>query len=422
MRVVQFSTYADAGGAARAARRLHVGLRGIGVDSRMLALERGGSGDDSTAAVYPDPREAATWSAIERQCIVQNRSDVSNTWFSTGRPGCDVADHPWVVEADVLHLHWVPGLLASRDVGRLLARGKRLVWTLHDEWPFTGGCHFTAGCERWRTRCHACPQLRSDPHRIVEAIFDDKLAECAGGTLTLAAPSRWLAERAAQSAIFGGRRSVCIEHGLDLATWSPVGRDERRRELGLAPDDSLILFTAGDVAERRKGFHVLLDALTGLQPAVAGAKLHVAVLGWCPPEAIAAARERLPMPLIACGSIADDARAAATYAAADLFVIPSLEDNLPNTIVESLACGTPVVGSAAGGIPEALARQSFDACAPVGDAAALASRIESALAMRDRRDALRVASRAIAERHYALERHAREYLALYHDLVGAAMR
>jgi glycosyltransferase involved in cell wall biosynthesis len=418
MRVVQFSTYADAGGAARAARRLHLGLRAIGVDSRMMARERGADADATTEVVRPDPREAATWSAIERRHVIGNRTDVSNTWFSTGRPGCDVLAHPWVVGADVLHLHWVPGLLASRDVGRLLAAGRRVVWTLHDEWPYTGGCHFSAGCDRWRSRCADCPQLRSDPHRIVEAAFDDKVAELAEGSLTVAAPSRWLAERAAGSVALGKRRAVCIEHGLDLATWCPVGRDARRVELDLTPHDALILFTAGDVSERRKGFHVLLDALAKVPPTVAGAKLHVAVLGWCPTEAIDAARARLPMPVLTLGSIADDPRAAASYAAADLFVIPSLEDNMPNTIVESLACGTPVVGSAAGGIPEALTRQSFEACAPVGDAAGLAARITSVLSMRGEAERLRRESRAIAERHYGLERHARDYLALYRDVVG----
>lgn len=409
MRIVHFSTFERMGGAARSAHRLHEGLRGAGIDSRMLVRYRE-TVDKAVAQVSSDRHGSILWSTLERRWIATNRTDVTNTWFSTGRPGSAAAAHPWVDEADVLHLHWVPGLLASRDIRELLAIGKPVIWTLHDEWPFTGGCHFASGCERWRSACAECPQLREDPHRLVEAVFNDKRRDYAQGNLTVVAPSQWLADRARASALLGDRDAERIEYGIDLERYSPADRESRRAELEIGEGELAILFAANDAAERRKGFHVLLEALAAVARAAGAPRLRLVTMGARTGESAA-----LPVacPVTDCGVVRDESAIAATFAACDLFVIPSLEDNQPNTMIESLACGTPVIGSDAGGIPEVLSSQSFDAIAPPGDADALASLLAGMLSRPERLHAARGDARRIAEDRFGIERHAARYAALY---------
>lgn len=422
MRVVHCNAWECSGGAARAARRLHRGLvrhAELGVESRMLVRHRE-SEDPAVEAVAVDPVDETRWRNIEHHWIAGNRTARSNTWFSTGRPGSSIAEHPRIVEADVVHLHWIPGLVASGDVVRLLESGKPIVWTLHDEWAFTGGCHYTAGCERWRERCTACPQLASDRLGLVDAMFEDKRAFGRIGRLEVVAPSRWLGERAARSAILGRRASRTIPYGIELDVFAPEGRAAARARLGAAEGDALLLFAASDARERRKGFGELLSALERCRedPRVAArfeaGRVVAVTLGWNDDRS-------LPIPFRALGHVDDDAALAAAISACDLYVIPSLEDNLPNGAIEALACGTPVAGFAAGGIPEIVQGQPLELLAPVGDTAGLADRIALAISDLDRLRALRGWARQTALERFSLRGQAAAYASLYRGLVASAV-
>lgn len=368
------------------------------------------SDDPRVAALEPDPLEVLRWSEIERQWIAENRTPVSNTWFSTGRPGTPVAAHPWIEEADLVHLHWVPGLLSAGGIGALLALGKPVVWTLHDEWAYTGGCHYAAGCERWRGACDACPQIARDPHGLVAAHFADKRELLAAGRLAIVAPSRWLSSRAAASAVLGSRIVRTIPYGIELDVFEPSRREAERARLGVADDELLLLFAASDARERRKGFAELVRALERCAGRLSG-RVGAIVLGWTDERS-------LPIPTRSLGHLDDDRAVAAAIAACDLYVIPSLEDNLPNGALEALACGTPVAGFAAGGIPEIVAGQPASLLAQPGDAAGLAERLLEALADPGGLRAMRPVVRSIALERYALERQARDYAALYRGLVA----
>jgi len=418
MRVVHLSYNESSGGAARAAHGLHTALVAEGIDSRMLVAHR--QSDDPRVEVVDIPSaETRAWNVVEERWISRERSDVSNTFFSLGGPGSALAAHPLVRSADILNLHWIPRLAAPRDIGDLLALGKRVVWTLHDEWAYTGGCHYASGCEQWRTRCDACPQLLRDPFEFVKATFDAKVAAYARGDLVIASPSRWLARTASESALFGGRRIECIPYGVDLEVFHPSRREAGRARLGVREDEAAILFSADTAAERRKGFAELRAALEHARAALAAseipASVRLAVLGHADPAT-------LPAGAVATGHISSRTALAEVVAASDLYVLPSLEDNLPNGVLEALSCGTPCIGFDTGGVPDMLAQTDGCELAPVGDASALGASIARSVrnlaVLRERRAVIR----SNAERRYHPRLQALGYLALYRASLESSAR
>ena len=147
MKVLHLSTTDLRGGAGRSAFHIHRGLLEVGVDSTMLVHDRA-SDLASVIATPPPPEPEGAWHFIRKVHLDANRSKLSSTYFSFDLSGSDIAAHPAVRSADVLHLHWLAGWLPPATLAPLLALGKRVVWTMHDQRPFTGGCHFSAGCEK----------------------------------------------------------------------------------------------------------------------------------------------------------------------------------------------------------------------------------------------------------------------------------
>ncbi len=420
-RTLQLSTFCRSGGAARAAVRLHRGLQRMGVESRMLVSAEAPPTDPTIAEVPPLADDVSRWRVIEKYWIADRRSELSNTWFSLGRPGIDLRDHPWVREADIVHLHWVSGFQSTDDIGQLLRSGKRVVWTLHDEWAYTGGCHFDAGCGRWRVGCRACPQLNADPLGIVDASFDDRLSHLSSGDLTLVCPSEWLAQRVRQSRVFRDRRVEVVPNGIDLGRFHPSLRAAGRTRLGASDADVLVLFAASDANERRKGFSAFAQAMDrcAADPRcaelVGQGRLVPVVLG------VPAIWQSL-LPRRELGVLADETSIVECIAAADMVVVPSFEDNLPNAAVEGLACGTPVVGFNSGGIPEIVGSDATRWLAPTGDIAALAERIATLANDAALRARLRVDARRRAEERFGESSHGLAMIRLYASLAEAPVR
>jgi len=198
---------------------------------------------------------------IQQNHIDKQRTPISNTYFSLGYPGCDLSGHPLVKSADIIHLHWVSGFQSAFSIARLHALGKRLVWTLHDQRPFTGGCHFSAGCAGYRERCASCPQLKERPVRLPQANLADMRAILPLKRLTVVAPSRWLADCARQSTLFRKARIETIAYGVETDVFTPTPRGEARRKLELDPQKTYLLFGADYGSEIRKGFGPMIEAL-----------------------------------------------------------------------------------------------------------------------------------------------------------------
>lgn len=309
--------------------------------------------------------------------------------------GIDITHTRQFREADVIHLHWVnQGMLSLGCLQRIMQSGKRIVWTLHDEWPYLGVCHYRAECRQ--AECRQCSALAGSlPYNIYtrkRAMFRE-----AAGRLTFVGCSRWIAGQAQCALPEADVRHVnnCVPSSL----FRPSDMATARRRLGLPQEKKVLLFCSQKVTDERKGIRFLCEALRLLR----GENIHLVIVG--------RDAERIPLPdgipVTRAGTVGEE-RMACLYVAADVFVTPSLQDNLPNTIAEAMSCGTPCVGFRIGGIPEMIDHQLNGYVARYKDSADLAEGIRYVLARN-----LRPAARQKAVDAYSEEHVAREYMKVY---------
>ena len=415
-RVTQISTTDVRGGAALAAHRLHRALGGAGVRSRMLVAQRFGTVPDADIVEYNPftPAPSALGRAFFRFGRRWHRPPISRAgayfspeWTLTGWRL--VSQLP---ECDVVNMHWVADLLDYRTLPRLAARVP-VVWTFHDMNPFTGGCHYSGACARFCESCGSCPQLatssgeRDMTHRILKRKLGI-LKRVPRHRLAVVCPSAWLAREARSSALFRDFEVRVIPNGLDLQQYQPADPAEARARLGLPAKARIVLFVADQIEDRRKGLAQLLEAFGGVRDVP---NLLLVTLGQGRSPVLA------DLPCRHLGALHDPALLAAAYSAADVFAIPSLQDNLPNTILESMACGTPVVGFATGGVGEAIADGQTGLLAPVGDAPALGTALRRLLEDDRLRRQMAGEARARVEKEYTVRLQALRYAALYHELL-----
>lgn len=321
-------------------------------------------------------------------------------------------------EAQVVNLHHVREFQSVETIARLLDLDKPIVWTLHDQAAFTGGCHYAGGCLRYRGDCRPCPQLDDDSRSIPHSVLMNKLKNwTARGPLTVVTPSRWLAACAVSSALFGRTRVEHIPNAVETDIFKPIPKPMAKRRLGWDPAGRVVMTGALNWNARRKGFRLFLGALGRCFQAedfareAANGAVRLVIFGQ-PAEEVAA-RE---FPLTALGRVEDDDRLALIYAAADLFVLPSLEDNLPNNALEALACGTPVVAFEVGGIPDAVRTGETGRLVPSRDESKMGEAILDLIRDRTQRERLSRNSVALIEKEFSPETQARRYRSLFEDL------
>ena len=423
MKILQISTYDIRGGAARASYRLHQGLREIGQDSRMLVRYKD-STDNSVFCVTPkNPKEKNEQEflldvVVQGQYINSHRTEISNTIFSLPYSGLDLSSLPMMQATDVINLHWVARYQSLPTLNKLFSLGKPVVWTLHDQCAFTGGCHYGAGCRKYRTDCMECPQLDDDPFNLPAAILRDKLEFFKGADLTIVTPSRWMAERARESRLFKDLKIEAIPNSLETNLYTPSPKAAAKGKMGLESDVVTLLFGGEDGNEKRKGFRELVAAIQyclkdgDFQALVRKGKIRLTCFGR-PNDEI----ETLGIPVDPLGYLDSDEKIRDAYAGADIFVLPSLEDNLPNTILEAMSCGTPVVAFDTGGIPEMVSNGVTGQVVPLGDSVKMGGALLSLIFNSDKREAMGKECRKKIEEKYVLDVQARAYLDLYEGLV-----
>ena len=412
MNVLHLSTYHATGGAGIAARRLNDALNRAGIPSQMLVPQT--DFDEPTVRALATTPLQKKWAlarfAVDRLTFLPHEKNKQDRFqFSPARVGTDLSRHPLVRQADVLHLHWTQfGFLSIAGLKKLFRLGKPVVWTLHDMWAFTGGCHYSRGCDRYQTHCAHCPFLRRPGARDLSyRIFEEKIRLFANAPLTFVTPSRWLAGLLRSSALAERFPVQVLPNPIDTAHFKPAAdRPAVRQRLGLPTDKKLLLFGSLNTADPRKGFRYVQEALTNASQHLTDTEL--VVFGKASPEVM----RQLALPVHALGPIASPDQMRAVYQAADALLMPSLEDNYPNTIVESLACGTPVVGFRTGGIPEQIRHRETGWLAEPRSADDLARGLRWLLEEADR-VALRQHAAAFVEKHVSYEAVGPQFRALY---------
>lgn len=416
-RVVCIGTYGGhQGGAAIAMERLAAGLAARGARVDLLVRHPPGGGRDDDGAVQATAKILRAERHIRRR-IRHGRTMVSNTLFSADWPAWDVTTTPEVAAADIIHVHWVAGFLAAESVRRLVATGKPVVWTQHDMRAFTGGCHYPAGCEGFTAACHACPQLLTRLAATAERTLARSRRRLRGLPLAFVSPSRWLAGEFARSSLYdpSHHRIDVIPNGIDLARYAPAAdKAAARARLGLPPRGLAIVLGSVSLDEARKGGRQAAAALEGVARRLAAAGGAAP-----PPIVISYGAGSLPIRGLACRHLGrlDEPGIIAALHAGDVHLTLAREDNLPNTVVEALACGLPVVGSRVGGIPELIVHGESGWLVPPDDTAAAAEILFGLAA--GRRDLPDATARRRAER-FDVGLQAERHLALYRDLLGTA--
>ncbi len=313
---------------------------------------------------------------------------------------------------DLINLHWIAGFVDYRSFFLRAPSHIPIVWTFHDMNPFTGGCHYDEDCGRFVECCGECPQLGSkDVHDLSRQIWRRKrniFQRLEPEALHIVTPSLWLAEEAKRSSLLGRFSSSVIPNGLDTDSFSARDPSIARAVLEVPENAKVVLFVAGSTDNWRKGFVFLANALSELPELP---DLFLVSLGGGKP----ALNSRINH--LHLGYADNDRLLSFAYSAADVFVISSVQDNFPNTVLEALACGTPVVGFSVGGIPEMVRSGVTGLLAPPGDERALAGAISHLLENDATRAEMSANCRRIATEEYSLEIQANRYIELYEDLI-----
>lgn len=419
MQILFCNTSEHAGGAAIAASRLAVALRNTGESVQMLVRDKA-----ETSAPYVVTPSVASWKMKAK--FVAERIDIlrANGWrkhrlfeVDCATYGIDLTQEKAFHQADVIHLHWVnQGLLSLQGLAKILQTGKPLVWTLHDMWPLTGICHHSKDCQGWTAHCGNCPLLRQ-PHGkdLSQRIFAEKQNVYAKGQMHFVACSDWLAEIARKAPLLKEHKVHSIPNPIDTKFFHPGDQAEARRRLGLPEDVDLLLFVAHKATDRNKGIHLLREALEQLASKNERLRstLHLIIVG----REATMLYDTFAIPTHTFEYVASQETMRDFYRAATMLCMPTLQDNLPNTIVEAMACGTPTVGFRVGGLPQLINHEDNGYLATYMDTTDLAQGI-TCLLNKATRQRMGTASRNKAEAEFSQQKVAEAYLKVYHLLKG----
>ncbi|MFA5986227.1 MAG: glycosyltransferase family 4 protein [Parcubacteria group bacterium] len=410
MKILIVNTFDIYGGAARAAHRLHRSLLGQGIDSQMLVQYK--RSDDET--VITEKSKIYKFFNNLRPIIdaihlypYRNKTKAffSSSWF----PHRSIVDRINEIDPDIVHLHWIClGMIKIEDLSKINAP---IVWSLHDMWAFTGGCHYDDECGLYHAQCGNCKVLRSKKEKdLSRKIFKRKSDVFSQmKNLTIVGLSKWLTECSKQSSLLKNHRHINLPNPIDTTVFCAVEKTEARKMFNLPQDKKLVLFGAVNSTEDpRKGFKELCAALHQLQ----SDDIELVVFG----NAKEDQDQDFGFKTHYLGHINNDMELVNLYSAADVMVVPSLQENLSNAIMESLSCATPVVGFDIGGNSDMIDHKKNGYVAKPFDTKDLAQGIEWILHNENCAD-LRVNARKKVVATFDSKIVAKKYIQLYEDIL-----
>jgi glycosyltransferase involved in cell wall biosynthesis len=412
MKILLLNTSDLEGGAARAAFRLHKGLQKVGLESQMLVQSQ--ISDDSAVI---SPNSSLEKEMMHLKAILEGlplklypsrqRTNYSLQWLPDRIPKKLAA-----IEPDIVNIHWING--GYLQIETIAKFNRPIVWTLHDMWAFTGGCHYTQDCDRYTSSCGACPQLNSKSDwDLSRWIWQRKAKAWQNLNLTIVTPSHWLAKCAGNSPLLAKSRIEVIPNGLNLNVYKPLDKSLAKNLLGLPQNKHIILFGAlWATSDRRKGFHLLLPALQKLSQSPCQNNFHVVVFG--------ASQSETPLdvnfPVQYLGVLHDDISLRLAYSAADLTIVPSTQEAFGQAASESLACGTPVVAFNSTGLQDIVEHQQNGYLAEPFEIEDLARGITWVIEDSQRYVRLCDRAREKAEREFNIELQASRYQTLFQEV------
>jgi glycosyltransferase involved in cell wall biosynthesis len=403
LNVLHISESDAAGGAGRAAYKLHRGLNGLGHVSRMLVGRK----------VTPDTdirplKRNLLWRVLDRAS--GELFDLLSLQYVFYPSSFGVLADAWFRSASVVQLHNLHGSYFGFTALPAISRLRPVVWQLHDQWGLTGHVAYSLDCERWRHGCGACPyldeypRLRNDTTALLYRLKDRVYS---GSRLTLVVPSRWMADIVDASPLLGRFPVRYIPTGIDTAVFRPGDRVEARKRLRLPLDRKIVFFAAANINERRKGLHLLAEALRRLED---------------PPLLLVAGSGTVARGIETryLGSVLDEEILADAYRAADLFAVPTLADVLTQTAPESIACGTPCVSFDRGGVIDVVRHLETGYHARFGNVDDLARGLTTLLADEQLLARLSARCREVAETEFSVDLQVQRYAGLYEELLDGS--
>ena len=417
MKVLSVNTNDSYGGAARAAYRIHQGVRSLGVDSCMLVRNKGTKDEHVHALAEYTPENVlyTAWDWCDNKLKNQKQHfqwqpylQTKQEFFLSDLRGENFHNALQKIDYDVLHLHWLNNRFM--DIHELAKIHKPIVWTLHDSWPFCGVCHVPLDCNRYTHHCGICPMLGSNIERdLAYEVFEQKQDIYRNLDLHIVTPSRWLGECVKHSALLGRFPIMVIPNGLDTELYRVLQKEEM--PLRRNTDKPIILYGAVNAAKDKiKGFQTLLTALRILDSQ--GREAQLVVFG-AEPQELPMQFKHIDVQFV--GYVRDAQALTKLYNLADVMVVPSYSEVFGQTASEAMACGTPVVAFRCTGIQEVVE----DGCGYLAEpysADDLASGIRYCIE-NNSNNVLGKAARASIVRRYAMDVVAEQYKSLYKSLI-----
>jgi glycosyltransferase involved in cell wall biosynthesis len=416
MKILHISSSDISGGAARAAYRLHAGLIREGVDSKMFVREKRSSDENVIRYKYPEGTDKVRY-RLQRNRIQNEHKPYLATrpkgleTFSDDRTALKFGFYSQLPEADIVHLHWTSGFLDFTSLFKKIR--KPLVWTLHDMYPFTGGCHYNVNCDKYLTHCGKCFQLGSEKEKDLSfQIWErkKKALENFGHSITVLADSHWLAGEARKSSLFSELPIGTVHYGIETDDFIPLDKISCRKALSIPTDRRVVVFGAPGLDNPRKGYRYLREALMILRKKYPD--IFLLSFG-------AGITENKDFPGINFGHIPDNRLLAMLYNCGDVFVIPSIQEAFGQTALEALSCGIPVAGFETGGIPDMIRNGKNGYLAEPANAEALADAIEKILGLeKDQYLKFSDNARQMVLEGFTLKHQADMYLKIYRQVIS----